>query len=163
MNITLYICLPRRGQYGKLGPGTLVSKGIDWWKKLLTQPSLSPRTVVSLISLHHITHHMCRSNRTWSTPVPHSEENNSKGLKLFGMYHPSRCWDTVFAGSVTIIFGPWAVGWIPSQGPLTRYAKLRVAHAQGMPEMFFPPLRVSDPTCIPAPACRTCRDACRDG
>ena len=30
-------------------------------------------------------------------------------------------------------------------GPLTRYAKLRVAHASGMPGTFFPRLRVSDP------------------
>ena len=38
-------------------------------------------------------------------------------------------------------------------GPLTRYPKLRVAHAPGMPGTFYPP-RVSDPD--------TCRDACRD-
>ena len=30
------------------------------------------------------------------------------------------------------------------RGPLTRYAKLRVAHAPGMPGTFFPPPRVSD-------------------
>ena len=30
-------------------------------------------------------------------------------------------------------------------GPLTRYAKLQVAHAPGMPGTFSPPLRVSDP------------------
>ena len=29
-------------------------------------------------------------------------------------------------------------------GPLVRYIKLRFAHAPGMPEMFSPPLRVSD-------------------
>ena len=38
-------------------------------------------------------------------------------------------------------------------GPLTRYVKLRVAHAPGMPGTFFPPPRVSDPgmhhgTCV---------------
>ena len=38
-------------------------------------------------------------------------------------------------------------------GPLTRYAKFRVAHAQGMPGTFSPPPRVSDPgmhhgTCV---------------
>ena len=37
--------------------------------------------------------------------------------------------------------------------PLTRYAKLRVAHAPGMPETFFPPPWISDPdmhhgTCV---------------
>ena len=47
---------------------------------------------------------------------------------------------------------PW---WqqMPSHGPLTRYAKLRVAHAPGMPETFSPPPRFSDPdihngTCV---------------
>ena len=38
-------------------------------------------------------------------------------------------------------------------GPLTRYAKLRVVHAPGMPGTFSPPSRVSDPdmhydTCV---------------
>ena len=35
----------------------------------------------------------------------------------------------------------------PSHGPLTctRYVKLRVAHAPGMPETFYAPRRVSDP------------------
>ena len=40
-----------------------------------------------------------------------------------------------------------------NNGPLARYAKLRVAHAPGMPGTFSPPLRVSDPdmhhgTCV---------------
>ena len=40
-----------------------------------------------------------------------------------------------------------------SHGPLTRYAKFRVAHAPGMPGTFSPPPRVSDPdmhhgTCV---------------
>ena len=40
-----------------------------------------------------------------------------------------------------------------THGPLARYVKLRVAHAPGMPGMFFPPPRVIDPdmhhgTCI---------------
>ena len=34
--------------------------------------------------------------------------------------------------------------WLPN-GPLTRYAKLRVAHAPGMSGTFSPPSRVSDP------------------
>ena len=38
-------------------------------------------------------------------------------------------------------------------GPLTRYVKLQVAHATGMPGTFFPPPRVGDPhmphdTCV---------------
>ena len=41
----------------------------------------------------------------------------------------------------------------PSNGPLARYIKLRVAHAPGMPGTFSPPPRVSDPgmhsdTCV---------------
>ena len=46
-------------------------------------------------------------------------------------------------------------------GPLTRYVKLRVAHAPGMPETFSPPPRVSDPdmhhgTCVTrVPWCMT--------
>ena len=43
-------------------------------------------------------------------------------------------------------------------GPLTRYAKLRVPHAPGMPGAFSPPPRVSDPDMHLG----TCRDACRD-
>ena len=40
-----------------------------------------------------------------------------------------------------------------NHGPLARYVKLRVAHAPGMPETFFPPPRVSNPdmhhgTCV---------------
>ena len=49
-------------------------------------------------------------------------------------------------------------------GPLTRYVKLRVAHAPGMPGTFSPPpiSKGRTPACITARAWRTCRDACRD-
>ena len=53
-------------------------------------------------------------------------------------------------------------------GPLTRYVKLRVAHAPGMPGTFFPVTDIKGnrelaiPTCITARAWRTCRDTCRD-
>ena len=52
-------------------------------------------------------------------------------------------------------------------GPLTRYVKLRVAHAPVKPGPFSPLLTdwkplVSDPACIKARVSRTCRDACRD-
>ena len=58
----------------------------------------------------------------------------------------------------------------PSNGPLTRYVKLRVAHAPGMPETFYPAADFKGngnrlpaiPACITARAWRTCRDACRD-
>ena len=43
-------------------------------------------------------------------------------------------------------------------GPLTRYVKLRVAHAPGMPGTFSPPPRNSDPDMHHG----TCRDACWD-
>ena len=50
--------------------------------------------------------------------------------------------------------GIWAIVILQQcNGPLTRYAKLRVAHAPGMPGTFSPPPRVSDPdmhhsTCV---------------
>ena len=53
-------------------------------------------------------------------------------------------------------------------GPLTRYVKLRVAHAPGMPGTFSPPPTSKEnhylgiPACITTRASRTCRDACRD-
>ena len=53
-------------------------------------------------------------------------------------------------------------------GPLTRYVKLQVAHAPGMPGTFSPAAdfkgnrKLAIPTCITARAWRTCRDACRD-
>ena len=56
----------------------------------------------------------------------------------------------------------------PCNGPLTRYAKLQVAHAPGMPGTFSPAADfkgnrwLAIPACITARAWRTCRDACRD-
>ena len=53
-------------------------------------------------------------------------------------------------------------------GPLTRYVRLQVAHAPGMPGTFpsaadFKGNRyLAIPACITARAWRTCRDACRD-
>ena len=41
-----------------------------------------------------------------------------------------------------------------------RKLKLRDAHAPGIPGMYSPPPRVSDPKCITARASRTWRDAC---
>ena len=43
--------------------------------------------------------------------------------------------------------------WLPTNGPLVRYIKLRDVHAPGIPETFSPPPRVSDPgmhhgTCV---------------
>ena len=53
-------------------------------------------------------------------------------------------------------------------GPLTRYVKLRVAHAPGMPGTFSLAAdfkgnrKLAITACIPARASRTCRDACPD-
>ena len=53
-------------------------------------------------------------------------------------------------------------------GPLTRYVKLQVAHAPGMPGTVPPAAdfkgncELAIPACITARASRTCRDACRD-
>ena len=58
--------------------------------------------------------------------------------------------------------------WCLVHGPLTRYAKLQVAHAPGMPGTFSPAADfegnryLAIPACITARAWRTCRDACRD-
>ena len=48
-----------------------------------------------------------------------------------------------------------------AHGPHTRYLKLRVAYAPGMPGTFCPP-PTSIPVCITTRTQRTCRDACRD-
>ena len=56
-------------------------------------------------------------------------------------------------------------GWcqpIGSHGPLTRYVKLRVAHAPGMPRMFSPPPTTKETASLRSRAWPTCRDACRD-
>ena len=55
-----------------------------------------------------------------------------------------------------------------TNGPLTRYVILQVAHAPGMPGTFSPAADfkgnrwLAIPACITARAWRTCRDACRD-
>ena len=55
-----------------------------------------------------------------------------------------------------------------TNGPLTRYVKLQVAHAPGMPGTFSPAADfkgnrwLAIPACITARAWRTCRGACRD-
>ena len=55
-----------------------------------------------------------------------------------------------------------------ANGPLTRYVKLQVVHAPGMPGTFSPAADFKEnrllaiPACITARAWRTCRDACRD-
>ena len=53
--------------------------------------------------------------------------------------------------SLEYVVGKFMMAWW--HGPLARYVKLRVAHAPGMPGMFSPPPRVSDPdihhgTCV---------------
>ena len=55
-----------------------------------------------------------------------------------------------------------ALTYVSRNGPLTRYSKLRVAHAPGMPGTFSPPPGVSDPDMHHSTCLHTCRDACRD-
>ena len=52
---------------------------------------------------------------------------------------------------------------INCNGPPTRYVKLQVAHAPGMPGTFPRHRGLAISTCIMARAWRTCHDACRDG
>ena len=52
---------------------------------------------------------------------------------------------------------------IVPHGPLTRYAKLRVSHAPGMPGTFSPPQPVSDPDMHHGTCVTHVRDAYRDG
>ena len=53
--------------------------------------------------------------------------------------------DTVFHIKREVLFCVlWVFGW-PIHGSLTRYVKLRVAHAPGMPGTFSPPPQVRDP------------------
>ena len=60
---------------------------------------------------------------------------------------------------------PWVAFMINIHGTLTRYVKLRVAHAPGMQETFFPPptsekkRKLAIPLCTKANESRTCRDA----
>ena len=62
----------------------------------------------------------------------------------------------------------WPACSLFGHGLLTRYVKLRVAHAPGMPGTFFPAAdfkgnrKLAIPACISARASRTCRDSCRD-
>ena len=69
---------------------------------------------------------------------------------------------------ILVKISTWLKGQVISHGPLTRYVKLRVAHAPGMPGTFFPEADfkghrwLAITACITARASRTCRDACRD-
>ena len=68
-------------------------------------------------------------------------------------------------GFVSYQCSTWNCHWSLEKGPLTRYVKLRVAHAPGMRGTFSPPLTSKETAisaCITERASRTCRDACRD-
>ena len=62
-----------------------------------------------------------------------------------------------YVNEIVVMCIPYATVWASS-----RYVKLWVAHAPGMPGTLSPPPRVAIPTCITARARYTCRDACRD-
>ena len=69
------------------------------------------------------------------------------GCNYLSMPKPRLTTSTVINESPAIAYS------MPSHGPLTRYVKLRVAHAPGMPGTFSPPPRVSVPdmhhgTCV---------------
>ena len=60
-------------------------------------------------------------------------------------------------GDCMMSFEPWC-----RNGPLARYANLRVRMRRKCRERFPRHHRQAIPTCITARASRTCRDACRD-
>ena len=51
----------------------------------------------------------------------------------------------IITGFLWSVKQPLRIHGISSHGPLTRYVKLRVAHAPGMPGTFCPPPWISDP------------------
>ena len=76
------------------------------------------------------------------------------------------CVGDIFVTALTVSrIGKSYVG---GNGPLTRYVKLQVAHAPGMPGTYSPAADfkgnryLAITACITARASRTCRDACRD-
>ena len=113
---------------------------------VLLKLHLHPRPNITL-GVQHIMHHTGLDTAvviTWSIITWYSGQNLNASLNTQKTHHISR------------------------YGPLTRYVKLQVAHAPGMPGTFSPAADfkgnrwLAIPTCITARAWRTCRDACRD-
>ena len=101
----------------------------------------------------------------WSNEWPMSFPWNMQNFKFEKTYdRPVR--------HVQPIHTQWAsirtCRYVGYHGPLTRYVKLRVAHAPRMPGTFSPTAEfkgnreLAIPACIKARAWRTCRDACQD-
>ena len=71
----------------------------------------------------------------------------------YGEKNESRIGNTLFLHRKIVMLNLFTYPWLKPHGPLTRYAKLRVAHAPGMPGTFSPPPWISDPdmhhgTCV---------------
>ena len=66
-------------------------------------------------------------------------------------------WDAMRVSVIMMVADALHPGHPSHRGLLAKYVKLRVAHAPGIPGTFFPPPRVSDPTCIMASASRDAR------
>ena len=75
---------------------------------------------------------------------------------------------SITISDICYLWGEYNYSWVincscySSNGPLTRYTQLRVAHAPGMPGTFPCHRGLPIPTCITVRAVRTCRDACQD-
>ena len=96
----------------------------------------------------------CIHFRVWVEFLIDSRNSMMQPLKFGNGYiiHPIVYWscNSLYVLGLKLIY----VSKTGAHEPLTRYVKLRVAHAPGMPGTFFPPQRVSDPdmhpgTCVP--------------
>ena len=86
---------------------------------------------IKVFRLHlHIYVHVYDTKRTWLRKY-------GRGCPMFRLLYHGYVSGADYQDHVDSI---WALN-----GPLARYIKLRVAHATGMPGMFSPPPRVSDP------------------
>ena len=78
--------------------------------------------------------HLCRAYITHWTPIADAKQQlGFIRLTCNTLLHSLKRFPVILVGGVII-----------GHGPLTRYAKLRVVHAPGMPGTFSPPPRVSD-------------------
>ena len=108
---------------------------------------------------------MCSETRTQKSYFMGYMKINDNVEKMF--LHPAVMTymrSEFLVASLLIFFTFWSkhqvktLSDVLSNGPLTRFVKLRVTHAPGMPGTFSPPTRVSDPGIHHG----TCRHACRD-
>ena len=89
---------------------------------------------------------------------------------IVNTYQMSQYTNILYGYTNGFVVATWDNDWHLFHGSLTRYVKLRVAHAPGIPGTFSPPFstdfkgnrQLAIPACITARASRTCRDACRE-